>query len=1030
MQISLDQLNNDFIGVADLDGVVDKIEIPHYADMSTMGSTTSPAFSIEFWIRPRRMPADQTPMALFLKSSQASGSISLNLNSDGSLQFSATPKSGTPLICTTDITDHTHKVGVLSFNYIAVTGTVGSSLVIRVNGEIACQKNSWGGITVLPASNDGTLVYGENELDSRKPVRFNGQIKHIQLFNTERTQDEIDRSINSFRSTYAGCVGSWPLTQLNEINIVHYVISNSESVSKLEVLDEFDPPLTGFPVETVVRDQTIDVIRLTREGIVVASAFTLSGDKIIPVSGSQRIMESRQAEKGCFAVAHDRSRNHLILLECFAEDESPGALRFKWNVLEINDRGEKEAINREEARGSLLVKGIGSLDTRLSAKIVDNHLFLTAGTTLSASIFFLDVTLSSDGFPTISLEEMVAQPIGPEVKDSGATYYAYLYKETSTSTKPFLRRMRPQNGHPTSSYTIAVIDTDPDSLVAKSISSDMLDNDWFWFLFKIGTLVGGNAIQSGERINIQTPDSNPRNDESWSYVKYEGERLQADQREELLNFWIFKTQSCNPENGGYSVVAGEIGPDNCILLWPKIEGFEPGKYQHILAHPTEEEIQQAKERFGSWFGPWRLRIPTETSPERPIPLPADTPPDSPLPRNVYQGNKYSLHFGDGISVETPLEESGLRGGLLQFAKTTVAPVMVSNNDRPASVKLLFRGNGGPLPLLAFPHDEKAKLEAFSTVYQEGSYAQRKMTSGLFYSIEYTPPPDSSSQGKFKNLIRIGGLESLEYPDPPTLFVWLIPPPFKVTGMCEAISTMLQFNDDTVNNIAPNSVVSLTNVINKAVGPGSFGEGMFKPFLSVHFDLNLLDEISSQVGESLKRKIDDCTPKPPPASPISRPSIGTHSWRELGYLKACVTLSNLTFWADKVQKQKIKDKLKAVLQSKWMTEQMYQIRLKEASNSRLLHDASTKYSAYGGIAVLLANRLTSPQFLEELLTKDELNIRTILDSHLKVIDLIRPDLGIEVRQDIMSALLAKGILMQVCSPSFYASDKILGQRINK
>ena len=123
----------------------------------------------------------------------------------------------------------------------------------------------------------------KNELDSRKPVRFNGQIKHIQLFNTERTQDEIDRSINSFRSTYAGCVGSWPLTQLNEINIVHYVISNSESVSKLEVLDEFDPPLTGFPVETVVRDQTIDVIRLTREGIVVASAFTLSGDKIIPV---------------------------------------------------------------------------------------------------------------------------------------------------------------------------------------------------------------------------------------------------------------------------------------------------------------------------------------------------------------------------------------------------------------------------------------------------------------------------------------------------------------------------------------------------------------------------------------------------------------------------------------------------------------------------------------------------------------------------------------------------------------------------
>lgn len=64
--------DNDLSGVADLDGVVDKIEIPHYAAMSTMGS---PAFSIEFWIRPRRMPVDTTPMALFDKYSVSSGSI-------------------------------------------------------------------------------------------------------------------------------------------------------------------------------------------------------------------------------------------------------------------------------------------------------------------------------------------------------------------------------------------------------------------------------------------------------------------------------------------------------------------------------------------------------------------------------------------------------------------------------------------------------------------------------------------------------------------------------------------------------------------------------------------------------------------------------------------------------------------------------------------------------------------------------------------------------------------------------------------
>jgi len=50
--------DNDVSGVADLDGIVDKIEIPHYEAMNSMGSEASRGFSIEFWIRPRRMPVD------------------------------------------------------------------------------------------------------------------------------------------------------------------------------------------------------------------------------------------------------------------------------------------------------------------------------------------------------------------------------------------------------------------------------------------------------------------------------------------------------------------------------------------------------------------------------------------------------------------------------------------------------------------------------------------------------------------------------------------------------------------------------------------------------------------------------------------------------------------------------------------------------------------------------------------------------------------------------------------------------------
>ncbi|XP_078357295.1 uncharacterized protein LOC144642185 [Oculina patagonica] len=1008
---------NDLSGVADLDGIVDKIEIPHYAAMSTMGS---PAFSIEFWIRPRRMPVDATPMALFLKSSASSGLISLNLNLNGSLTFSAIPnKVGTPLTCTTDIGDDT-KVRALAFNHIAVTGKVGTSLMVTVNAEITCQKATWQGMAVMPASEDGTLVFGVNELDSRQLKRFNGQISNIQLFSTARTKLQIDRSIQNANPTAIGSIGFWSLRQSDEINVVHYVISTSQTVSDLKVLDEFEPPLTGLPVEAVFRDQNIYIVRVTGESNVVAKQFELSLDKRTLVSVQDLELESNQkvlihsskAEKGCLAATRDEGRDRLILIECFAEDQTLGALRFKWNIFEIHEKGKLTATSQDRGRGSFLVTDIGSLDTRLSARIVKNHLFLTAGTTSNASTLFLDITLDSNGLPSISVDKLVAQPVGPEIADSGVPYYAYLYKQNKDSSRKFLRRIRPKNGQVSSSYIINAVDTDLNSLEANAISDNMPNNDWFWYLFKITALNGRIAIQSGDEINIQTPDNNPKNSKGWSFVNGNCESLQCDQLVgPLVNFWIFKTESCDPDgDGAFSVVSGEIGPNDCILLWPKTEQFQPGYYQLPFSLPTKKEIQSAKVRFGSLFGPWHLKIPMEPSPIRPIPVPDGSPSNSPT--NVYEGNKYSLlHFGEGISLKTSSPRSGIRGGLLRFAKTTVTPVVVSNNENPALVKLIFRGNGGPIPLPAFPRDVKAKIEVlFSTVYKEGSYAQRRMTSGLFYSVQYIPPSDSMSPGEFKNLTRIGGLESLEYPNPPASFVWLIPPPFKVSGMCAAISTLFLFDDDTVINIAPNSVSYLTKVVSKAVGPGSFGEGLFKPFVSVHFNLTLLKNIGEQVHASLMRKINEHIPKPPPASPTARPPRGTHSWQELGDLHACVFLSNLTFWENKIQHQKLHDKLTQLLQSKWMTKQIYEIRQEVAPDLTIDID-SKKYSAYGGIAVLIATRLKSPDFLEQLLTHDKSYVLPILDSYLKVLDLLQPKLGIEVRQDLMSTLLAREILNQ-------------------
>lgn len=61
-------------------------------------------------------------------------------------------------------------------------------------------------------------------------------------------------------------------------------------------------------------------------------------------------------------------------------------------------------------------------------------------------------------------------------------------------------------------------------------------------------------------------------------------------------------------------------------------------------------------------------------------------------------------------------------------------------------------------------------------------------------------------------------------------------------MCVVILIFFQFNDDIVNNVVFNFVGFLIEVINKVVGFGSFGEGLFKLFLFVDMDIILLKEI--------------------------------------------------------------------------------------------------------------------------------------------------------------------------------------------
>ena len=202
---------------------------------------------------------------------------------------------------------------------------------------------------------------------------------------------------------------------------------------------------------------------------------------------------------------------------------------------------------------------------------------------------------------------------------------------------------------------------------------------------------------------------------------------------------------------------------------------------------------------------------------------------------------------------------------------------------------------------------------------------------------------------------------------------------------------------------------MTEVAEKAVGPGSFSEGLFKPLLTVHIDITLLHVIGERVNTAISDKIKSSLPQPP-GSDSDTERDPDPRWQTVGDAEACYYMSDMSDWKDKVLKQKIKDKLQQLFNSEWMKGEMATLTSQIAPE--VMRDASLKYSSYGGIAVLIANRLRGPDFLEQLLIQDLPTLKLVLHSYLPVLDAIRPDLGLSARKDIISSLIARAVLNQV------------------
>lgn len=128
----------------------------------------------------------------------------------------------------------------MEFQHIAVTGRAGSTLKVYVGGDVCFSTNAaseWEGVTGLPASSEGTLIFGShtNPQDSSTPVKFNGQLAYIRIFDNERTEKEIESNMNDPSSESGAPVGSWHLRLSQEIKLIYYVISDSTQVSSLKV---------------------------------------------------------------------------------------------------------------------------------------------------------------------------------------------------------------------------------------------------------------------------------------------------------------------------------------------------------------------------------------------------------------------------------------------------------------------------------------------------------------------------------------------------------------------------------------------------------------------------------------------------------------------------------------------------------------------------------------------------------------------------------------------------------------------------
>ena len=1008
-------------GVADFDCVKDYISVKHYPDLDNVGNAANIGFSFEVWIRIRHLPQLDTSAVIFCKREQSrSHYYCLTINHSGALSFIIQSSSRF------EINTEDETIGCDLFYHVAVTGTVGSTVYVIVNGETLVSKELTSSIATLPGHSTGDLILGK-DCTGGSLKHFCGQMTAFYIYDKLRTEGEINAGRFKRSSGRGGTVCSYDLKGVGMKHTISYYITN-KYIDQNEV-PENPRVLPGFydsspvPLRVLTNGRKIVVIHQNTVANLDARRYRLD-----VVSNRASLVEEDSwsidvggtaINKGFFSAVYCTTSNTWVIF--VLDSESNGKIH--WKMYDENF----VAKTQSGCMGSLTLKNSAlerlDFDTHPALTMNGNHVILSAGSKTSNSVFILDMLLNN-GCPEIAdTNEAILPSVGPMSNNWGADYYVYLgdvdtedsvptdiAKKTSGSGMlSYLRRKHVTISHPMT-YEIEEVEINPNTnRPAGAINANTASNDWSWFLFRISSPNGGTILQSGQRVLLQAPDNDVANNHGWVQLKVENGELKADNTNLVWNFLIFKVNISSDDT--FEVVPGEIFIDSDVVFLPSSSSlYRSTLKSEFFPTLTEAQIRAAMTEFPDIFRPWKLLAPPRDASDRPLPAISD-PSGLHHPGTVQEGNRLSL-ISRSQNLEIPRIQSGIWGGILNFARTVSAPAFSMAPSDSRNVHLIFRGNGVPSHIYTDSTKEEIPSDLDKDVYQEGSYAQNHMSSGLFYSVDYRIAQDGSSSAHIGHLNHVQNLKALEYPTPPQGFVWLVAPPLKIMGMTGEVAQFYEQSTFSVNLNQNGKMLAFYEVSKAAVGTGTFNEGIFQPLLTIPINIDKLNEIAIDLKEQIWERIEQHVPEydADDGEFQCQDQDDKETWCVLGDFYVARAFSKTDTWKEKVDLKSVSTQMGEAMSEEWM--QNYIRDYYDNYVERYFRDEYKKYAAYGGFAKIMADNLMNPPLLRELTKMTETERNEIFKSQFRILRMLDPELSTEVMTSFASYLLAYTALLKV------------------